>query len=582
MLQQGTVGFVAHFFRAYPGRSLLMVALLIFAGLAEGVGLLTLLPVLEIAVGAGGEEPSQIGQIVGEVLERVGLSPTLGILLTLIVVAMSLKGVFRWLAMKQVGYAVAQMATDLRLRMLRALMTARWSHFAKHPSGHFANSISTEAHRASGAYRQACAALAGMIQAGVYLLVVFLISWQVALITIFVGGGVVFLLRGFVGMAREAGSTQTRVMKQLIWRLSDALPGIKPVKAMGRENQLLPLLEEEANEFNQAQRGQVLASESLRAFQEPILVLVIAIGLFGIITWGAQSFSSILVMVFLFYRVVGQVNGLQSMYQDVTVGESAFWSMHELIEKAEEAREISTGNRPPPSITQGIRFDKVSFSYGSTPILTDVQMVIPAGQFVAIAGVSGAGKTTLVDMIPGLHRPDSGTIYLDDTPLNEVDLNAWRSRIGYVPQETLLFDGSIYRNVTLGDSSIERTAVVEALKGAGAWEFISRIPEGIDREIGQHGARLSGGQRQRISIARALVGNPRVLILDEATTALDPETEASICSTLRDLRGKVTIISISHQPALRRAADLVFDVEGGRVRPAEVDALHDPHLAGSG
>ena len=556
-----------------------MVGLLIFAGLAEGVGVVTLLPVLELAASTNGEDPSRISIMVGRALEWTGLTPTLGILLGLIVVAMTAKGAFRWMAMKQVGYAVAQIATDLRLRLIRALMKARWSHFTGHPTGHFANAISTEAHRASSAYRQACAALAAMIQVLVYLAVVFLVSWQLGLITIVVGLAVVLLLQRFVGMARDAGRHQTQVMRQLIWRLTDALPGIKPVKVMARERHLLPLLEEEAEDFNAAQQRQVLASESLRAFQEPVLVFVIALGLFAVLTFGDEPFSAVLIMVFLFYRVVGQINGIQSMYQDITVGESAFWSIHELVEGAEDAQEELTGTRPPPELVKGIRFEGVSFSYGSHQVLNQVDLDIPAGRFIALIGPSGAGKTTLADLVSGLHQPDEGEIYLDDVPLREIDLTAWRERIGYVPQETLLFDGSVYRNVTLGDETISREEVRGALEAAGAWEFISRLAEGMDRDIGQLGGRLSGGQRQRISIARALVGRPSVLILDEATTALDPETEEGICETLQELREKVTIIAISHQAALREAADIVYEVADGRVRKTKaVSDINTPAM----
>lgn len=566
ILSRETTGFVSHFLRSYPARSVLMVFLLIVAGLAEGIGVLTLLPVLEAAVGADGEAPSGVTRVFTEVLERLGLPNTLGVLLTLIVVTISLKGICRWLAMNQVGYAVANIARDLRLHLIRAVMKARWSHFSGHPTGYFANAISTEAHRASGAYRAACSAMSSVIQVIMYLTVVVLVSWQVALLTLAVGLGVVWVLRYFVAMSRQAGQRQTTLMKSLVRRLTDALPGIKPVKAMAREDKLLPLLERETEGLNQAQRRQVLASESMKALQEPILVLVIAVGLFSVLTWGSQPFSSVLVVVFLFYRVVGRVNLLQMDYQDVTVGESAFWSIRELIENAEADREVGSGTLPPPPLEKGVSFRGVAFAYGDTPVLQDVNLTLPSGRFVALVGPSGAGKTTLADLVAGLHRPQRGEVYLDDLPLAEVDLERWRRQIGYVPQETLLFNDTLFRNVTLGDEEALRADVRWALEAAGAWSFVSRLPQGMDQVIGEKGTKLSGGQRQRISIARALLRRPKLLILDEATTALDPETEAAICRTLRGLREEVTILAISHQPALREVADQVYQVVDGQVR----------------
>lgn len=565
MFEKETVRFASHFIRAYPGRTALMVGLLILAGVAEGMGVVTLLPVLELAVGSDATPPSELSLAVQDALGRVGLPASLGVLLTIIVVAIVAKAVLTWFALRQVGYTVAQVATDLRLRLIRALLNARWSHFSSHRTGHFANAISTEAQRASSAYKEGCAALAGLVQVTAYLIIVFLISWQLAVITILVGLSVVFILRRFVGMVREAGRNETRLMKQLVWRLTDALPGIKPIKAMAREGSLLPLLEEETNEFNETRRRKVVATEGMKAFHEPILVFVIAVGMFGVLTWGNQPFSAVLVMVFLFHRVVTQINRIQGTYQQIAASESAFWSMQENILQAEEDEEELDGTVPPPLLNDEIRFEDVSFAYGDEPVLQSVTLTIPAGRFIAMIGPSGAGKTTLADLVAGLHRPTRGEIYLDHVPLSEVDLRAWRARIGYVPQETLLFDGSVYRNVTLGDDTVSRDAVQEALIAAGAWEFVSRLPEGMDEDIGQRGARLSGGQRQRIAIARALLTRPRVLILDEATTALDPETEAAICETLRRLRGEVTILAISHQHAMKDAADIVYEVADGRV-----------------
>lgn len=576
MLNRQTTDFVTYFVRGHPKRSALMVFLLILSGFAEGVGVLTLLPVLELASGGEGATPSGISLAVAQVLDLVGLPTSLAILLVLMVVAMALKGAFRWLAMRQVGYTIARTATDLRLRLIRALMSARWSYFSSGATGHFANAISTEAHRASGAYRMACTAAAAIIQLCVYLTLVMFVSWQVALASLLVGGAIVFVLRHFVEVSRLAGSEQTAVMKSMIRRLTESLPGIKPIKAMAREADLLPLLEHEAEGFNRAQQRQVSASESMRSFQEPILVLFIAGGLFSVLTWGDMALPSVLVLVFLFYRLIGQINIIQNSYQDVTLGESAFWSIHALVSEAEEAREAVSGKATPPPLADGIRFKDVTFAYGDTPVLEHVNLLVPAGSFAAFAGPSGAGKTTLADLAAGLHRPQSGDVYVDDMPLGEMDLRAWRSHIGYVPQETLLFNDSIYRNVTLGNEGFSREEAQWALEAAGAWDFVSARPEGMDATIGEMGGMLSGGQRQRISIARALVSRPRLLILDEATTALDPETELAICATLRKLRGEVTIIAISHQTAIRDAAELVYEVANRRVRAADSASAHAP------
>ncbi len=556
---------MVYFFRAYPGRSAVLVALLIVSGLAEGIGFFTLLPMLEIASKNGGAAPSAITAALIHVFDGIGLKATLGTMLVVISAAMVLKAAFMWLAMRQVGYTVAHIATDLRLRLIRALMHASWSHFVSQPTGHYAATISSEAHTTSSAYREACSALAGVIRILAYLGVAILVSWQIAVAALVLAVFMLVVLRGFVRMSREAGAEQVQVMRALVGRLTQALPGIKPVKAMARERFLLPMLERETRGFNAAQQKQVLASESLRAFQEPTLVIVIALGLYSVVVFGSQPFAGVLVLALLFYRLVGTVSQLQSQYQTMTAGESAFASIRGHIELAEAQREAARGELPAPTLEREIRFADVSFRYGETPVLEGVSFTVPAGSFAAFLGPSGSGKTTILDLAVGLYLPDQGEILVDGVLLRDVAMEQWRSRIGYVPQEMVLFHGTIMENVAMGNDRITREEVRRALADAGAADFVAGHPDGMDRTVGEGGSMLSGGQRQRIAIARALVGAPRLLILDEATTALDPETEAEICTTLVALRGRVTIIAVSHQAALREVADQVFEVDGGIV-----------------
>ena len=564
-----TTRFFRHFMRAYPGRSAAMVLLLALGGFVEGVGVVTMLPLLELVTGGGAGEPSALGQAVGSALEAIGLSPTLGVLLSLIVVAMTLKAVFLWLAMRQVGFTVAQVTTDLRMQLLRALMNARWRYYASQSTGRFANAISSEAHRAASAYREGCVLIAGLLQILAYLLVAVLISWKMAVGTLVIGAVFIYLLRGFVQVARDAGAEQTQLMRSLITRLTDALQGIKPIRAMGRENHLQPLLEQETEGLNQALRRQVSAAETLRLFQEPILALLLGVGLFVALGAADQPFASVMVLAFVFYRLMGQANNLQTRYQTLTVGESAFWSLIEQVERADQEREPPRGTRRPPPLEEGIRLVDVHFAYDDTPVLEGVSLDIPAGSFAALYGPSGAGKTTIADLIIGLHEPSSGRVEVDGVSLAEFDRIAWRRGIGYVPQEIFLFHESIYQNVTLGDDSIGRDEVEAALRAADAWDFVRTRAEGMDEVIGEAGSMLSGGQRQRISIARALVHRPQLLVLDEATASLDPVTEQEILETLQKLSERVTILAISHQPAIRDVADVVYSLQHGVVTEVE-------------
>lgn len=566
MLDHATKGFIAYFTRAYPRRTLLLIGLLVLSGLAEGMGIAALLPMLELAVPQAGSGPSALSAAVAGALGRLGLAPRLETLLVMIVLGMLLKGVFRLLAMKQVGYTVARVSTDLRLQLMRALLGTRWSYFVTQPAGRFANAVGTEAIRASSGYLNVCNLFASVSQALIYGIVAFLVSWQMALFAVFGGGVVVLVLGRLVKLSRKAGGGQTELMNSLISRLTDAVQGIKPIKAMAREAHLQPLLEKETHEINRTQEQQVLAAEALRSAQEPILVLLMSIALYVALTVGNLPLATVLVMAFLFYRLAGRISLAQNDYQSIAVGESAFWSLRRSIDAALDQQERLAGEVPLLQVASGIALDRITFSYGEHLVLDGASMTISAGQFVTITGPSGAGKTTIADLIVGLHQPQAGRILIDGVPLQKLDLRAWRRAIGYVPQEMFLFHDSIYNNVALNDREVTREAVQVALVAAGAWDFVSELPEGMDAIMGERGSKLSGGQRQRIAIARALVHRPRLLVLDEITTALDPRTEAAICETLYALRGQVTVLAISHQPAMAEIADQVYRLEGGRLR----------------
>jgi ATP-binding cassette subfamily C protein len=210
--------------------------------------------------------------------------------------------------------------------------------------------------------------------------------------------------------------------------------------------------------------------------------------------------------------------------------------------------------------------------YGDKLIQEDVNFNVQAGCIFAIMGGSGCGKSTLLRHMVGLLAPHAGEVRVDGVPLAKLDLRAWRRRIGYVPQEMFLLHDSVAMNVSLGDPAVSRADVERALVRAHAAAFVSRLPEGADTVVGERGAALSGGQRQRIAIARALVHEPWLLVLDEATTALDPESESAVWAAIEELRGTMTVVAISHQTTLLGVADRVYRIAGGSAEPIASNA----------
>lgn len=554
------------FARQYPGRSLLMLGALLLAGVAEGFGISGLLPLLSQAGidAAPGREPSQVEQVVNATISWFGYEPTIGVLVSLIIVGMALRASLVLLAQTQIGFTVAHVATDLRLTLIRALLQTRWSYYVHQPVGSFANAIASEAHRASDAYLQGTRVLTCAIQTVIYIAVALLVSWQVTLIAMISGAAIVYTLRWLVRITRKAGLKQTRLTKSLLSSLTDTLQSIKPLKAMAREALVGPLLESETQRLNRALRRQVLSKEALGNVQQLLIVIFLALGAYVALVRFNEPVANVLTLALLCARMLTSIGNIQKELQRLVTSESAFWSIKSMIDEAQGQREDSTGTAT-PELQRHIMLDHVTFAYDERAILTDASMTIPAGQLTVITGPSGAGKTTVADLITGLLMPQSGEVYVDDVRLRDANLYEWRSKIGYVPQDTILLHESVLLNITLGDPSLSRADAEAALRAAGAWDFVQSLPDGMDRIVGERGLRISGGQRQRIALARALVHKPALLLLDEATTALDPATERAICDTLLALRGGFTIVAIAHHGRLVELADHAFRVVAGTV-----------------
>ena len=568
------------FARSYPRHSLVIVGCLLLAAVAEGIGIGSALPILEMATegeqdaaAADGESLKQgLKAAITQGVRAVGLQPTLGVLLAILVLAFAVKAALMLVAKKQVGYTVAHVATDLRLALLRALLATRWSYYTRQPAGTVANAFATECSRASQSYLYGSNIVSMGIQTALYAGVAFAISWKATCGAIAIGIFITYALRSLVRMARRAGTRQTWLLTSTLARLTDSLQAVKPLKAMSREMLFGPMLEGETRQLKKALQRQVLSKEAMKVLQEFLTVSCLAVG-FGVATkLLGIPLAEMGLLALLFGRTLGFLGKSQRQYQHMVSHESAYWSLRETIDRAEEQREVTRGTRE-PVLARQVAVQRVALTYDDHPILRDCSLVIPAGEITALVGGSGAGKTTLGDLIVGLVEPDSGEILIDGVSLREIDLRKWRERIGYVPQEMLLLHDSVLLNVTLGDTDLGAADAEVALRRAGAWDFVAALPDGIATVVGERGTLLSGGQRQRIAIARALVHEPELLILDEATTALDPQTEASVWDAIVKLRGETTILAISHQPALMKVADRIYRIEDGAaqlVNPPEI------------
>jgi ATP-binding cassette, subfamily C, bacterial len=557
------------FFGAEDTRPWLVLLCLLLAGACEAIGLTTLLPVISQLAEGGSELSVQsdaggVGTYVTQALAVIGLPSTLGVLIVVMASAMVLKSLLAFVALSYAGYSGAKVAAGIRKRLLSALFAARWSYFVDHRVGRIANAVSNDATRAGDAYAASARFVAYAVQAAVYLVIAALISTNLAIAGA-VGGLILVLgFRRLVRTARRAGYRQTDTTSSLVTYVSDALNNIKPIKAMEREALFMSFFFHKIKALRRALLIRTLARQGLNNGQQAVQAVAIAIGAYVAAVHMGIPLAELVVLGIIFAQVVSVFAKLQNILEVTAEIESAYWRTQEIIDELIDQAEPDLGTVI-PTLEHGCRFDDVSFAYGEETIIANAGFEIPAGKITVLQGASGSGKTTLIDLLTGLHRASSGRITIDGVPIEKLSIRAWRRMIGYVPQELSLLHGTIRENVALGDAAIGDDAIRAALARAGAEALVSGPAHGLDADVGEMGTKLSGGQRQRIALARALVLEPKLLILDEVTSALDPETEKQICREVAGLRGDFTIVAITHRPAWTAIADRLYKVEGGRV-----------------
>ncbi len=554
-------------FLSSPGPSKWLVLLcVIVASVAEGMGLALLLPLMSSAAGSGAQESSKLAELVLGALQYLNISNSFEVLLGLVCVAMALKVVLLIAAMRYVGYAIADVATGLRSELIGSVLEVRWPYFTQMQKGAIANAVGVDATRSGAAYRLATVSLSSLIHTLVYVVLALLVSVKTAFYSLILGTAIALILMPLVQMARKAGRKQRQRTEELVTLVTDALGNIKPLKAMGRQSHLARFVDKKIRSLRKGLRREAVSRLLMKSLQEPLLIIFLAAGFYFSRSKLDIPIPNLIIMAILLERTVRAINQFQMHVQKAAILEASYWAVKRMTKEARDFREEWQGTRV-PTLKRGCRLEDVCFSYGDKKVLDHISFEAPAGKLTVITGASGAGKTTITDLLLGMIEPDSGAVLVDGVSLRDLDLAAWRGMVGYVPQELTLFHDSILANVTLGDPAITEAAVTAALQAAGAWDFVSSLSEGLQTTVGEGGSQLSGGQRQRIALARALVLDPALLILDEVTSALDPATEKEICSNVLDLARDRTVIAITHKALWAEAAERTYHLgpDGARI-----------------
>lgn len=408
-----------------------------------------------------------------------------------------------------------------------------------------------------------CLTLVGMVAA------MFFINWQFTLIALSVAPVLFLVVYSYTRRIKKAARAVRKKEGEVVSVIQEVLTSIRVVKAFSREDYEQQRLEEESLESVELS----LRARGLKAKLSPLVEIIVACGTSMVLWFGARlvlqgklSAGALIVFIMYLAKMYKPMQELSKMTDAFSKASVGYERIREILDTEREVTDLP-GARPAPPFEGRIEFDHVSFHYDpDMPVICDVTLRVEPGHTAAFAGPTGAGKTTLVSLIPRFYDPTSGVVRIDGRDVREFTQKSLRQQISFVLQETLLFHGTIWNNIAYGKPGASRDEIFRAAELANATEFIDRLPQGYDTVVGERGVTLSGGQRQRIAIARAVIRNTPILILDEPSSGLDSESEKLVFEALDRLMVGKTCIVIAHRLSTIQRADSIFVVEKGAIR----------------
>jgi ATP-binding cassette subfamily C protein len=562
-------GFARALFRWSPGSFLLVVALMVALGLTEGAGFLLLVPLLGlVGVPVEGEAPEAVLGAIEGLFGALGLRLELVPILLVFLGVVAVRTLLQWWSAVRSAGLQRGFALHLQQRLYRSILQARWKLLVRMKISELSHALTVDVTRVSYSTNLLTRGFAEVVVNAIFLAFAFYLEPWVTLFAISLGFMLLTLGRGWNLRFQSLGDDLTVAGRAVHAAVQDHLGALKVAKSYGAEGRSMDNFDRETERMMGAlvdvDRGYASAS----GWMTVAAAIILGVLVFGAIEVLALSAATLLLLVVIFSRVVPRVIALQRAWYSLLNTLPGYGNVLAMIRVCEALSEGSTeGDRWPPC-EEEIRLDEVTFRHEESAIdatLNKVSLSIPAKKTTAIIGPSGAGKTTVADLVLGLLAPDAGEVLVDGIPLESDFAAGWRRQIGYVPQDGTLLPDSVRVNLLWANPDASEDDMWEALKQAEAEKFVKNLPNGLDSVVGDRGALLSGGERQRLTLAGALIRKPTLLILDEATSALDPMNERKILDTIQGLSGQLTVLVISHRESAVRDADLIHVMEDGRV-----------------
>ena len=551
------------FFRHKPAKIVVLFFLSLFLGFNQGVTIVLLIPLLGLL------DPSQHTlaqnkwiEFLTTILHKIGLSVSLELVLAIFAVSLlSIAFLTYYQSILQAAYQ-QEFSHEIRRRLFKKIISSNWAFLNRKSKHNHIQILTTEIPKMTVYYYYYLGLFTKFIFILAHILLALMISVKFTLFVAGMGLVIFVLLRNYLTNARKIGNANIQVFTKMLKHIDDFWITVKMAKVHNSEEFYYNKFEESNKQMLEYQYKQI----KNRAVPQLLFTLV---GVFSLILVVYLAYNvarlpltSLFVLIILFARIFPQFMGVNS---DLNMMLSNVESVKMVLNLDMEIDEMKFENK---NTTEQVTFDlsinikNLNFAYNpNNPIFTNFSTSIPAYQTTGIIGPSGCGKTTLIDIISGLQKTQNGTIYVDDKVINTSQLSAWRSKLGYLPQDSFFIDGTIRENLIWdAESDISDSEIMEILKQVNIDKLVCSQVKGLDTSITNFQYHFSGGERQRLALARVLIRKPKLLLLDEATSALDSENEAQIMDCLMKLKSKVTILFVTHRENLKPYFDKIIDL----------------------
>ena len=535
-------------------------------GLLDGIGLTMFIPLLSIATNSETSNKS-LGQlqIIIDFFKYIGIEINITNMLLLMVGMFVFKGITNYLKSLYMTKVNLVIAKKIRFNLIDYLNHLSYEGFTKMSLGRIQNHIIGESGKLLGAMNSFLNLVQITIMLLIYIGLAAVSNWQFAIIVGLGGLLLDFVYKYFNRIIQDISRKQVNLGNDFNEILIQAIHNFKYLKATNyfksydnrlRDNMTLS----DEYSFKSTKLGAIMGNA-----REPLIIAIIALVVFIQAKFSEGNISSIIVSLLLFYRALGYITNFQGVWSSFIISSIAIESIDNIIldfKKHQEPQKTALINK-----IDNIKVENLNITFGNTPILKNISLNIPAKTSIALVGESGAGKTTLANVICGLQIPHGGDIIVDGKSLYESNLNSYRSKIGYITQESVIFNDTLFNNVTFWDKKTPETIkkFYNVMEMVSLTDFVNNLENKEDSTLGNNGILVSGGQKQRISIARELYKDIELLIMDEATSALDTETEKHIKDNIDLLHGKFTILIIAHRLSTIKNVDTIYLLEKGEI-----------------